>query len=310
MARSLSRAVAVAGLAITNVARLGLVAAFRSWVRNLRTASPALASVGLLLVSTGVGAVLWTALENVVSTEQRAASVLHVYLADGASFDAVARLQARLSATPGVASVDYLSSEDALARARARPGLGLLLADDSASPFPAELDVRLADVGDVGPVAALAAGDPAVDAAYPTSYDGDAYRRLAAALRYVRLGGGAVLALLLAVALAVCGNSIRSSLLARRDEVRVMWLVGSPAWVVRMPFVVEGAITGALAGLFAAGTLLTGILAATRAQPVAVAQFLPGIDPAFGIRLAATVLLIGIAVGSGSTVIGLRGLRR
>lgn len=299
-----------AAVGASNVARVVLLSGLRNWGRNLRTASPALASIGLLLVSTGMCAIAWTALSGVVRSEARSAAILHVYLADGASDDSVVSLEERLKALPGVRQVTYLSSDDALRRARARPALGLLLEDDTSSPFPAQLDVTVASVDRVGAVAAAAGGDPAVDTAYPTSYDGDAYRRLRSALQYAQLAGGAFLAVLLVVALAVCANSIRSSLLARQEEIRIMWLVGSPAWVMRSPFLVEGALTGALAAAFAAGLLGAALLTALHAQPVAIAQFLPGIDAAFTARLAAAILVVGASVGSGSTLLGLRGLRQ
>jgi cell division transport system permease protein len=56
----------------------------------------------------------------------------------------------------------------------------------------------------------------------------------------------ALAALLLAVA------ACRSAAFARREELNVMRLVGAPRWVVRWPFVLEGATTGLIGGWLAA----------------------------------------------------------
>lgn len=57
---------------------------------------------------------------------------------------------------------------------------------------------------------------------------------------------------LLALSMAlIVSNTLRMILLARADEVRLMRLLGAKEWFVRMPFVLEGLLLGAGAGLLA-----------------------------------------------------------
>jgi len=57
---------------------------------------------------------------------------------------------------------------------------------------------------------------------------------------------------LLALAMAlIVSNTLRMILLARADEVHLMRLMGAKEWFVRMPFVLEGLVLGAGAGLLA-----------------------------------------------------------
>lgn len=298
------------GAASANVGRVVFLSAARNWRRNLLTTSPALATIALLLGATGVLAVLWTAVSNVLATESAAASVLHVYVADGAAPGAEAALEDRLRADPRVRSVSFVSPDQALQRARSRPGLALLVSGDGSDSFPAELDVTVAALGDVAGIADMVSGDPAVDRAFPTSYDGEAYHRLATLVRYGQAGAAALLALLTAIALAVSGNAVRASLLARREEVAIMWLVGSPGWAMRAPFLVEGSLTGMVAGVIAGGVIAGAIAATAHAQPVLEAQFLPGVTPTFGYALGLVTVFLGAGVGMASTLAGLRGLRR
>jgi len=58
--------------------------------------------------------------------------------------------------------------------------------------------------------------------------------------------------ILLAMAMAlIVSNTLRMILLARADEVHLMRLMGAKEWFVRMPFVLEGLVLGAGAGLLA-----------------------------------------------------------
>src|SRR5439155_15564516 len=101
-----------------------------------------------------------------------------VYPADSATPAIINALEVSLRADPRVASVIYLSADQALSEARKRPGLDNLSSLSSANPFPASLDVRVKVVTQVAAVATSVKDDAAVDRAYPTSYDPDTYSRL------------------------------------------------------------------------------------------------------------------------------------
>lgn len=58
----------------------------------------------------------------------------------------------------------------------------------------------------------------------------------------------------LVVALVV-GNTMRLSLLTRKDEIEILYLVGAKQWFIRVPILTGGAVQG-----FLGGTLATGIL--------------------------------------------------
>ena len=58
--------------------------------------------------------------------------------------------------------------------------------------------------------------------------------------------------LLLGLAMAlIVSNTLRMILLARADEIHLMRLMGAKEWFVRMPFLLEGALLGAVAGVLA-----------------------------------------------------------
>src|SRR4029077_8577437 len=161
-----------------NSFRLVVLGGLRSWRRDLRLTAPALGSMALVLVLAGILAMVGIAVANVAAYEASQASVVRVYLVPDATSNAVAALKARLIADSRVASVTYVSPEQALKEANSRPGLDSLGSLSSSNPFPASLDVTVRFVNQVAGVAASVSGDPAVDPTYPTSYDPDTYSRL------------------------------------------------------------------------------------------------------------------------------------
>ena len=290
----------------TNTFRYLFRGAARNWARNIGSTAPALGSMTLLLVMTGLVGITGFALHNLERVETAQASLLHVYIRDDAAPVEVDWLRDRLQNDPRVASISYTSKSQALARAQRMPGLPELADATESNPFPASLDVQLKSIDDVAGIDAMARDDGAVDPLYPTSYDRGAYRRIQAVLFGTAVAGFALLSMLGFVAVTVTINSIKAAIHARRDEISIMQLVGAPRWMVRGPFVVEGAITGGLAGMAAGlvtfGLAMTGIAAGSGT----FTQFAPGVTAAVAAVVGAMVFAAGLGLGSGSSLVSVR----
>jgi len=289
-----------------NLVRRLFQGAARSWARNIASNAPALGSRTLLLVMSGLIGLTGFALHNLEQTEASQASLLHVYLRDDAAGGDVVSLMNRLSTDPRVSTVVYVTKADALQRAQHMPGLPELAQASDSNPFPASLDVQIKNIDDVAAIDASVRDDVTVDPVYPTSYDRGAYQRIQAVLFGAAIAGAAFLALLGFVAVMVTMNSIKIAIHSRRDEIAIMQLVGASRWMVRGPFVIEGAITGVLAGAVA-GLITLGLTATgTSLASGTLTQFAPGISIAVGVVAAAIVVLVGLVLGSGSSLISLR----
>jgi cell division transport system permease protein len=288
---------------VRNTFRHLFLGAARGWVRNLGATGPALGSMTLLLLLSGLVGLTAFTVQRLAATQAGDAAELHIYLRDDAQQADVDALRAKLAGDHRVASVAYTSKAAALQRADHRPGMNDLAGAADENPFPASLDVRLRSVTDVGPLAASVNGAAAVDPILPTSYDSGAADRIQKALLVIGIAGGAFLLLLGFVAVAVTANSIRSAILARQNEVAIMQLVGAPRWMVRGPFLVEGAMTGGIAG-FAAGlvTLIVGVVVVAAGRST-FAQIAPGVDLGVCLLAAALVFLAGLLLGSAASLV-------
>ena len=288
---------------VRNTFRYLLVGAVRAWFRNLGTTAPALGSMTLLLVLSGIVGLGAYGVQRLAATQATDAAVLHIYLRDDAKQQDVDALRTRLAADRRVDGVSYTSRADALKRAQHRPGLPDLASASDDNPFPASLDVRLHSVQDVGALASGVGADPAVDPILPTSYNPGAYERIQKGLAIVGVAGGVFLLLLGFVAIAVTANSIRAAIFARQHEVSIMQLVGAPRWMVQGPFLIEGALTGGIAGLLAGVVTLLASLAAVAAGQSTFSQIAPGITVEACLLAALLVFLSGVVLGSAASLV-------
>ena len=290
----------------TNISRYLLGGAARNWFRNLGSAAPAISSMTLLLLLSGLVGLMGFALHNIEVVQAGEASLLHIYMRDDATDAQVNKLWDRLAADPRIATVTYTTRAAALARAQHLPGLPQLADASESNPFPASLDARVKNIDDVVAIHNSVKDDIGVDPAYPTSYDRGAYQRIQAVLLGVAVAGIAFLVLLGFVAVTVTVNSIRAAIHSRRDEVTIMQLVGAPRWMVRGPFVVEGAITGSLSGAVAGLIVFGSTMAAISAGSASFTQFAPGVNVMVAACAAAIVFATGLGLGSGSSLVSLR----
>jgi len=296
----------VAEAVVRNVFRYLFQGAARNWARNFGSTAPALSSMTLLLFLSGLIGLTGFALYNLEQVESGQASMLHVYLRDDADSTDVFTLRNHLALDPRVASVDFTSKEQALQHAQSMPGLPQLADASGSNPFPASLDVQVKALDDVAAIDAMVRGNPAVDPVYPTSYDQGAYQRIQSVLLGVAVVGIVFLSLLGFVAVTVTINSIRAAIHSRRDEVAILQLVGAPRWMVRGPFIVEGAITGSLAGA-AAGLVTFGLaLAGISEGSASFSQFAPGVTVAAAAAAGLIVFAAGLGLGSGSSLMSVR----
>src|SRR5436190_3360682 len=165
-----------------NLVRLVFGSAARNWGRNIGSTAPALGSMTLLLLMSGLVGLTGFALHNLEQVESGQASLLHVYLRDDAKPPDVASLWRHLLSDARVAGVTYVNKDQALERAQRIPGLPQLADATESNPFPASLDVQVKKIDDVAAIDALVRDDVAVDPVYPTSYDKGAYQRIQAVL--------------------------------------------------------------------------------------------------------------------------------
>ena len=135
------------------------------------------------------------------------------------------------------------------------------------------------------------------------TYGAAAHRRV---LRFVHIAQVILAALMLLLgtaAIVLIANTIRLSIFSRRREIEVMKLVGATNWFVRLPFMLEGMLTGlaASASVRWCWASATSRWATTARTSRACGASIRACRLDAGLTLAAFGLLLG-AFGSGMTL--------
>jgi len=264
----------------------------QSWILSTATIAVALFVLGGFLIAT-------SNLERLGVEWSRAAEV-SVYVADDLTPAQKAAIERELQPGPMVASFEFISKIDALARFKQTfSDLAATVDSLEGNPLPASFEVRLQASGraqdDVAAFGARLKQTPGVS---DVRYDRQWLDRLLAAVNVVR-GVGLVLGTVLTIAAALTvANVVRLALYARRDEIEIMQLVGAPAAYVRGPFVMEGILQGGIGALAALAALAIVFLAVRSSylMPLAAAlnlssvRFLP-------LELCLLLLAGGMLVG-------------
>jgi cell division transport system permease protein len=186
---------------------------------------------------------------------------LSVFLSDGVTAEERAAIERTLAPGNVVASMQFVSKADALARFKKTfseltstiDGLG-------DNPLPASFEVQLLG-GASSAVDLLVAELRQLPGVADVRYDREWLARLVAAIDVIRLVGGVLGAMLTLAAALTVANVVRLGLYARRDELDIMELVGAPRAYVRGPFVMEGTLQGGVGALVALAALAVVFLA-------------------------------------------------
>lgn len=218
--------------------------------------APLLSMLGVLtiafsLFAFGLFGLVAVNIRNALRTVEERVEI-RAFVIDGTQDEAVASAIVDIRAFPEVARVDYVSSEQALARARTE--LGEFSDVFEANVLPASIDIRLKpgfrDPTTVESVAKrLKSYDFVDDVRFGEDWIVKLYR-LRAIATWVGVGLGLAFAI---VAVIIIGSTIRIIVLARAREIAIMRLVGATNNFIRFPFLLEGFLQGVLGGLLALG---------------------------------------------------------
>jgi len=210
------------------------------------------AMVALALLVVGLFTVVSFNLHEALSRLEERVEVI-AYVRDDARLTEVIALEDALLEMDEVRDVRFISKEEALAIARQDlPDFHDIFTGLEVNPLPASIEVELhpgsRDPQSVARVAGVAGLYPFVE---DVVYGDDWVDRL-----FLLRRAGVVTTLILgtvfgAVAALIIATAIRIAIFARREEIRIMRLVGATNGFIRRPFLLEGFLTGLVGGMLA-----------------------------------------------------------
>ncbi len=240
---------------VKRVARYGFV----GFIRN---GFVSLAAVLIMVITLSVLAGLLfsgAALSSVLTQLTEKVDVT-IYFTTTASDADIAQVKQSLEAFPEVASVAYVSREEALAAFTERhknDQLTMQALDElGENPLGASLEVRAKETSQYEAIAAYVETQQQSGASPGTAIDKvnfyqnkTAIDRLTTIIDTSRTLGIALAAIFGVATVLIAFNTIRLAIYTTRDEIGVMNLVGASHWFVRGPFMIAGVLYGVVSGV-------------------------------------------------------------
>lgn len=201
---------------------------------------------------------------------------------------------ADISVFPEVLDVQYVSEAQALLRAQHElTEFQDVYKDLEVNPLPPSMELTLKPkFRDGTHAAAVAERLRGFDFVDEVKYGQDWVKRLDSLRDIAGLVGLAIGFAFALVSIVITGVTIRITVLQRAREIHIMRLVGATDWFIRGPFLVEGAIKGALGGVLAVG-LCAAVFAAFKAQRMGFGMGLSF----FTFGQALLLVVFGVALG-------------
>lgn len=264
------------------------------WRNALMSLAATLTMVLMLTLLAGFFVLQNVLLASLSFVEQKVEVV--AYVQNTATQEQIDSLVADVGAMPQVASVEFVSRDQALANFRAQlaaQGRPDLTASLDQNPLYASVNVKLRDPAQLGTVATAIRADPIVRSVINIQALVD---RVLTFTGIVRTAGAVLLAVVGMIVLFIIVNTIRLAVVARAEEIEIMRLVGASDAFIRWPFVFEGALVGLFGALITVGMMALAAEPLSRAM-VSFFNVLPIELGPLGRDAAALVLGTGIGVG-------------
>lgn len=274
-----------------------------SFRRNGLMTAAAVTTIMVALLVVGAAVLIGLNLSNVAGVVEGQVQVV-AFLRDGLTSLETENVRAAVGSIPGVRAIRFVGRGEALQRLQQQLGEHAAFADlASTNPLPDSLEVQLANPQSAQAIASAVAKQTGVT---EVTYGGEAVDRVVALTRGLRAVSVVLTLFLISVALVVVFNTIRLTVIARRQEIEIMQLVGATRWFVRWPFIIEGFFQGAAAAVAAVVVLGTvyvvGVLRLQATMP-----FLPVAGPSdAALPLLASVLVAGFCVGAAGSLLAIR----
>jgi cell division transport system permease protein len=204
---------------------------------------------------------------------------------------------AAVQSLDNVSECTFVSKSDAMAEYRAYLGVDAAALDglEGEEILRSSVKVNMTDLEQAQTLAAQIAQIPNVATVKNRQ---DIVSRVISVTNVIKNGSLIAMLILLVVAIFIISNTIKLSVVARRDEVHIMKYVGATAGFIRRPFVLEGILTGIIGGLISLALVGAGYNAAVNFMSdfLDIFKLIPFVEmlPV----IAGTTIIFGVIMGA------------
>ena len=283
---------------IKNVIKQG----FQGMWRNRGMGVASVSSIAAVLMILGVVLILILSINALVIDTQSKFDEIEIFLYDDVTDEQLTAIEDMVRSKNGVLSILYKSKDQALSRYKEQWGDEGYLLDglEKDNPLPNSYIIQLKDVEYADAIVDEAKN---MDGVENVSYHKEVIDKLMLLANYLRIGGIAIIAALVAVSIFIISNTIKITVSSRRREINIMKYVGATNGYIKGPFVIEGLLFGLIGAILSIGIVYFGyeyFYETVNEQLYAIFTIIL-VQP---ISILVDISIIFIAIGAGIGTIG------
>jgi cell division transport system permease protein len=172
---------------------------------------------------------------------------IHVYLDKSVKGSQIKEVIYQIESISGVINIQYISSNEALRRIEKELNINISK-DLIVNPLPNIVYVKVNDPQKIDEVAKMLKNIKGVK---EVNYWQEYIQKLSKIMDIFNKIFIFIIVLLSFGILTIISNTVKMTILARRNEIRIMHLVGAPNWFIKYPLITEGIIILIISNLFA-----------------------------------------------------------
>ena len=213
----------------------------RNLRRNKMFTLASIATIAACLFLFGLFYALMADLQHVVRSAEQGVSVT-VFFNEGTTEDEIQQLKVAIEERPEVASVTYVSAEEAWDSFK-EEYLGEYSDGFTENPLEndANLEIYLKDVSKQGDLVDYLQGLDQVRTVNRSELTATTLTGFNSLIAYIYI---AIVLLLLGVSIFLISNTVTIGISVRQEEINIMKYVGATDYFIRAPFVIEGMLIG------------------------------------------------------------------
>lgn len=218
-----------------------------------RSPYQALAAIGVMSLTFFVACVFFLAAigsQAILSYFEKKPQIT-IFFADEKTQESIEKLKEKLQSTGKVASLKFVSKEEALKIYQEQnKDDPLLLEMVTADILPASLEISAIDAKHLSELAEIFKNEPLVE---DVIYQKDVVETLISWTTGIRFAGTFLVSFLVFVSLLTILTIIGMKIALKKEEIEILKLVGAGSWFIRAPFLLEGIFYGLIGAFFAWG---------------------------------------------------------
>lgn len=255
-----------------------------------------IASVSTVLILTFILGAFILCVWNLNNISQTLLSQLQITarLQEDLNSEQIISIEKQISKITNVNKVTFVSKDLALKKLEDRLKTQINLSNLKTNPLPDYFEVKVQDPQNIKFTAEQISRIKNIEKVKYGEYVTEKILILSKAIKW---SGVLVMLLLIIAAILIISNTIRLTVFARSQEIKIMQLVGAASWFIRWPFIIEGMLQGFI-GTIIAVIILSLVYPFIAAQIQTQLPFLPVLlSVELLLKLALNLTIIGVSIG-------------